>query len=106
MLDRKEVKEGCEYRIDGKPWFVFMVHRPGNGEAVSITSEGYSDRFYQRWQDGLLEMKRMQMRVFQRVAVLPELLKPPLKRWAPIKPRFATPRANAFLTTSLPKTER
>ena len=70
MIERKDVKEGHEYRNDGKPWFVFLIQKNGGGETVSITSEGYSDSFYQRWQDGLLELKQMQMRVFQRTATV------------------------------------
>lgn len=70
MLDRKEVKEGLEYRIDGKPWFVWMIHKPGNGESVTITSEGYSDVFYERLRAGKMQKKYMQMRKFQKAATL------------------------------------
>ena len=71
MIDRKDVKEGCEYLIDGASWFVWMIHKPGNGEGVTITSDPYSNVFYDRLRTGEMEKRYMQMRKFQREAVLP-----------------------------------
>jgi len=70
MLDRKDVKEGGEYRIDGDPWFVWIIHKLGSGGSVTLTSEGYSDAFYERLRTCAMHKKYMQMRRFQKAATL------------------------------------
>lgn len=74
MLERQEVKIGHEYRINGEKWFVWIIHKPGNGEGVTLTSEGYSSDFYELLRIGDVHIKYMQMRKFQRAAKLPEML--------------------------------
>lgn len=71
MLDREEVREGGEYLLHGKSWFVLMIHKPGSGESVTLISERYSGQVYDRIRAGTVAKQKMQMRVFQRAASLP-----------------------------------
>ncbi len=73
MLDRKDVKEGCLYLLNGEEVMVFMIHKPCSGESVTL---------YNRMPDGwenpypYLRKGTMQMRKFQRAAIkIPEVQK-------------------------------
>jgi hypothetical protein len=65
MLDRKDVKVGGEYILDGEIVVVFMIHKPGNGESVTLCDRipwGSKNTF------PYLRKGTMQMRKFQRSA--------------------------------------
>ena len=67
MLDRKDVKEGREYLLDGKPVTVFMIHKPGSGESVTLCDplpKGCENPY------PYLRKGTIQMRKFQRAATL------------------------------------
>ena len=70
MLDRKDVKEGGEYLLDGKPVTVFMIHKPGSGESVTLCDAlpAGCENPYQYLRQGT-----MQMRKFQRAALTPNV---------------------------------
>jgi hypothetical protein len=36
MLNRTDIKEGREYLLNGEIVVVFMIHKPGNGESVTL----------------------------------------------------------------------
>ena len=67
MLDRNDVKEGCEYTLDGKPVTVFMIHKQGSGESVTLCDElPYGcENPYQYLRNGTVQMRK-----FQRAATL------------------------------------
>lgn len=67
MLDRKDVKEGREYMLDGKLVTVFVIHKPGSGESVTLCDalpEGCENPY------PYLRNGTVQMRKFQRAATL------------------------------------
>lgn len=67
MLDRKDVKVGHDYLLDGKPVTVFMIHKSGSGESVTLCDEipkGCENPY------PFLRKGTMQMRKFQRAATL------------------------------------
>lgn len=71
MLDRKDVKKGCLYLLNGEEVMVFMIHKPCSGESVTL---------YTPMPDGCenpypyLRKGTMQMRKFQKVAtIMPEV---------------------------------
>ena len=39
MLDRNEVIKGNKYLLNGKIVIVLSIHRPGNGESVSLSAD-------------------------------------------------------------------
>jgi len=67
MLDRKDVKEGHNYFLNGEAVSVFMIHKPSSGESVTLCN---------RMPDGCnnpypyLRKRTMQMRKFQRAATI------------------------------------
>lgn len=68
MLERKDVKEGREYTLDGKQVTVFMIHKPGSGESVTLCDQlpkGCENPY------PYLRKGTMQMRKFQRAALTP-----------------------------------
>lgn len=67
MLDRKDVKEGHEYLLDGKRVTAFMIHKPGSGESVTL-----SDQLPSGCENPYLHLRKgtVQMRRFQRAATL------------------------------------
>jgi len=70
MLDRKDVKEGCLYLLNGEEVSVFMIHKPCSGESVTLCNrmpDGWEDLF------PYLRKGTMQMRKFQKAAIkMPE----------------------------------
>lgn len=67
MIDQEEVKEGHEYAMDGETVMVFMIHKPGNGESVTLCEKlpaGCENPY------PYLRRGTMQMRKFQRAATL------------------------------------
>jgi hypothetical protein len=65
MLDRKEVKEGHEYTLNGEIVMVFMIHKPGSGESVTLCDQLPADC---KSPYPYLRKGTMQMRKFQRAA--------------------------------------
>ena len=66
MLGRDDVKEGHEYMLDGVPVVVFMIHKPGSGESVTLCNalpDGCENPY------PYLRKGTMQMRKFQRAAL-------------------------------------
>ena len=69
MLGRASVKEGYEYLVNNERVVVFMIHRPGNGESVTLQDpmpDGCENPF------PYIRRGTMQMRKFQRAATLPQ----------------------------------
>ena len=66
MLERTEVKEGCEYMLDGKRVIVLMIHKRGKGESITLydapPTAGENPYPY-------LRKGTIQMRLFQRAAL-------------------------------------
>jgi len=65
MLDRKDVKEGYNYLLNGEEVTVFMIHKPCSGESVTICSrlpDGCENPF------PYMRKGTMQMRKFQKAA--------------------------------------
>jgi len=69
MLDRKDVKEGGSYLLDGVVVTVVMIHKPCSGESVSLCDkipDGCENYF------PYLRKGTMQMRKFQKSATILE----------------------------------
>ena len=70
MLDRTAIKEGHEYLLNGEIVVVFMIHKPGNGESVTLCDRlppGCDNPY------PYLHKGTTQMRKFQRQATMPEV---------------------------------
>ena len=70
MLNRTDIKEGREYLLNGEIVVVFMIHKPGNGESVTLCDPippGCHNPF------PYLHKQTMQMRKFQRQAKILEV---------------------------------
>lgn len=72
MLERSQVVRGGEYIIDGERWWVLFIHRPGNGESVTLYDCDLAE-----WERRVScsppvysKTKYMQMRRFQKAASL------------------------------------
>lgn len=67
MLERSEVKYGYEYMLDGQLVVIFMIHKSGSGESVTLREKLLSgcENPYPYLRRGT-----MQMRKFQRAALL------------------------------------
>ena len=62
MLDRKDVKEGREYMLDGKPVTVFVINKPGSGESVTLCDalpDGCENQ-YTYLRNGTVQMRKFQ----------------------------------------------
>jgi len=71
MLDRKDVKEGYNYLLNGEEVTVFMIHKPSRGESVTLYTP-----MPDGWEDPIpyLHKGTMQMRKFQKAAIkMPEV---------------------------------
>ena len=65
MLDRNAIKNGQKYLLNGQIVMVHMIHKPGNGESVTLCDPmppGCHNPF------PYLHKQTMQMRKFQRHA--------------------------------------
>lgn len=66
MLKREEVKDGGQlYLLNGERVWVFMIHKPGRGESVTLCDElppGCENPYH------FIHRTTMQMRKFQRAA--------------------------------------
>ena len=67
MLDREQVDIGQEYIFCGERVVVFMIHRPGNGESVSLRNPmpPGCENPYPHLRKGTIQMRK-----FQRSALL------------------------------------
>jgi len=67
MLDRKDVKPGHAYLLNGEEVTVFMIHKPCSGESVTLCN-----RMPDGWEDPIpyLHKGTMQMRKFQKAATV------------------------------------
>ncbi len=68
MLDRADIKQGQQYLLNGQIVVVYMIHKPGNGEAVTLCDPlppGCENPF------PYLHKRTMQMRKFQRQTKMP-----------------------------------
>jgi len=67
MLDRKDVKEGCLYLLNGEEVSVFMIHKPSSGESVTLCN-----RMPDGWENPAPYLRKgtMQMRKFQKAATV------------------------------------
>lgn len=68
MLNRKDVKDGGEYLLDGTVVMVFMIHESGNGESVTLCDQlpAGCENPYPYLRKGTIQMRR-----FQRAATMP-----------------------------------
>ena len=70
MLDRTAIKEGHEYLLNGEIVVVYMIHKPGNGESVTLCHRlppGCANRY------PYFRIGTMQMRKFQKQAKILEM---------------------------------
>jgi hypothetical protein len=68
VLKREDIKDGGQlYLLNGKRVWVFMIHKPGSGESVTLCDElppGCDNPYH------YIHLATMQMRKFQRTATL------------------------------------
>lgn len=71
MLERSQVQQGRAYMIGTDKWHVWMIHKPGSGESVSLSVEPMTNsEAYERLRADKTRAISMQMRKFQKAAEL------------------------------------